>query len=92
MLTIATHAVQYAARKVQCFLLKCGNNPAIIKKKFREVRYVYRFSGGNPAIFLDIRFHNQISYFEEHRQDYIRDVQTPFYAFISELGAAYAAY
>ena len=24
--------------------------------------------------FLDIRFHNQISYFEEHRQDYIRDV------------------
>lgn len=35
--------------------------------------------------FLDIRFHNQISYFEEHRQDYIRDVQTPFYAFISEL-------
>ena len=43
----------------------------------------YRFSGGNPAIFSDIRFHNQISYFEEHRQDYIRDVQTPFYAFIS---------
>ena len=35
--------------------------------------------------FLDIRFHNQINYFEEHRQDYIRDVQTPFYAFISEL-------
>ncbi len=35
--------------------------------------------------FLDIRFHNQISYFEERRQDFIRDVQTPFYDFITEL-------
>lgn len=35
--------------------------------------------------FLDIRFHNQISYFEQRRQDFIRDVQTPFYDFINEL-------
>lgn len=41
--------------------------------------------------FLDIRFHNQISYFEQRRQDFIRDVQTPFYDFINEL-PAHAAY
>ncbi len=35
--------------------------------------------------FLDIRFHNSISYFEEQRERYRQDVQAPFYAFIEEL-------
>ena len=35
--------------------------------------------------FLDIRFHNSISYFEEHRERFRQDVQAPFYAFIEEL-------
>ena len=35
--------------------------------------------------FLDIRFHNSISYFEEQRERYRQDVQAPFYAFIEEM-------
>lgn len=35
--------------------------------------------------FLDLRFHNQISYFEERREDYLQDVQAPFYELIGEL-------
>lgn len=35
--------------------------------------------------FLDIRFHNDISYFEENRERYRQDVQAPFYDFIDEL-------
>ena len=35
--------------------------------------------------FLDLRFHNQISYFEERREDYLQDVQAPFYNLIGEL-------
>ena len=34
---------------------------------------------------MDIRFHNSISYFEEHRERFRQDVQAPFYAFIEEL-------
>lgn len=35
--------------------------------------------------FLDLRFHNSIGYFEEHREDFRRDVQEPFYEFINDL-------
>lgn len=35
--------------------------------------------------FLDLRFHNSIGYFEEHRDDFRRDVQEPFYEFINDL-------
>ncbi len=35
--------------------------------------------------FLDLRFHNQISYFEQRREDYVQDVQTPFYDLIGDL-------
>ena len=38
--------------------------------------------------FLDIRFHNSISYFEENRERFRQDVQAPFYAFIEELAPA----
>lgn len=38
--------------------------------------------------FLDIRFHNNSTYFDEHRERYRMDVQTPFYAFIEALGPA----
>ncbi len=35
--------------------------------------------------FLDIRFHNNVAYYEENRERFKRDVQTPFYALIDEL-------
>ena len=38
--------------------------------------------------FLDIRFHNSISYFEENRERFRQDVQAPFYTFIEELAPA----
>ena len=31
---------------------------------------------------LDLRFHNSIAWFNENKERYLRDVQTPFYAFI----------
>ncbi|MGN0778366.1 MAG: DUF2461 domain-containing protein [Aristaeellaceae bacterium] len=38
--------------------------------------------------FLDIRFHNNNTYFNEHRERFRQDVQEPFYAFIDELAPA----
>lgn len=35
--------------------------------------------------FLGLRFNNQLSYFNEHRDDYLRQVQAPFYAFIQAM-------
>ena len=43
------------------------------------------FPEETTRFFLDLRFHNQISYFEQRREDYLRDVQTPFYQFIQEM-------
>ncbi len=36
--------------------------------------------------FLGLRFNNQLSYFEEHREEYLQNVQAPFHEFIEELG------
>lgn len=36
--------------------------------------------------FLNIRFNNYPSFLQEHREEYLRDVQEPFYAFIQEMG------
>ena len=33
---------------------------------------------------LDLRFHNDTAWFNEHRDRYLRDVQAPFYAFIED--------
>ena len=33
---------------------------------------------------LDLRFHNSIAWFNENKERYLRDVQTPFYAFIED--------
>lgn len=35
--------------------------------------------------FLDIRFHNSVSYYNENKERYQRDVQAPFYAFIEDM-------
>ena len=35
--------------------------------------------------FLGLRFNNDSSYFNAHRDDYIKQVQTPFYSFIEQL-------
>ena len=43
------------------------------------------FSDATQQFFLDIRFHNSTTYFHEHHDRYIRDVQTPFYEFFQGL-------
>ena len=43
------------------------------------------FPEATLQFFLDIRFHNEKSYFEEHRARYERDVKAPFHAFIEQL-------
>ena len=44
---------------------------------------------GFPAetlqFFLDIRFHNSVSYYNENKERYLTDVQAPFYAFIADM-------
>lgn len=35
--------------------------------------------------FLDIRFHNNVSYYNENKERYRQDVQAPFYALIEDL-------
>ncbi len=35
--------------------------------------------------FLGLRFNNHITYFEEHKEEYLLHVQAPFYAFIEEM-------
>ena len=44
------------------------------------------FSEDTIRFFLDIRFHNEVSWFHAEHDRYIRDVQTPFYELIEELG------
>ena len=46
------------------------------------------FPEATVQFFLDIRFHNNIAYFEENRARYERDVKAPFEAFIQELAPA----
>lgn len=46
------------------------------------------FPEATIQFFLDIRFHNNIAYFEENRARYERDVKAPFEAFIQELAPA----
>ena len=46
------------------------------------------FTGFPPETdqyFLDLRFHNNITFFHETRERYVRDVQQPFYAFITDM-------
>ena len=38
--------------------------------------------------FLDLRFHNQVSYYNDRRDDFRMQVQQPFYAFIDALAPA----
>lgn len=46
------------------------------------------FPEATIQFFLSLRFNNYISFFEEHKEAYLRDVQAPFYAFIQEMGPA----
>ena len=43
------------------------------------------FPEATIQFFLSLRFNNNISFFEEHKEEYLRDVQAPFYAFIEEM-------
>ena len=36
--------------------------------------------------FLDIRFHNEVSFYKAHEDEYQTFVKKPFYRFIEELG------
>lgn len=49
---------------------------------------------GFPAetieFFLNLRFHNQTSFFEANREAYVTDVQAPFYAFIEAMAPTMA--
>ena len=38
--------------------------------------------------FLDIRFHNEISYFKEHEDEYRQFVKEPFFSFIEDMAPA----
>ena len=46
------------------------------------------FTEETIQFFLDIRFHNSVSYYRENQQRYEDHVKAPFYAFIEELGPA----
>ncbi len=35
--------------------------------------------------FLSLRFNNQLSFFDAHKEEYLRHVQAPFYAFIDQM-------
>lgn len=43
------------------------------------------FPEATIQFFLGLRFNNNATYFEEHKEEYIRDVQAPFYAFIEAM-------
>ena len=43
------------------------------------------FPEATIQFFLSLRFNNHITYFQEHKDAYLRDVQAPFYAFIDEM-------
>ena len=44
------------------------------------------FSEETIRFFLDIRFHNSVSYYRENQQRFEEHVKAPFYDFINELG------
>lgn len=46
----------------------------------------YGFGKELISFFLDIRFHNSKAFMDENRERYIRDVRTPFYSFIENMG------
>ena len=35
--------------------------------------------------FLSLRFNNHVTFYEEHKEEYLQNVQAPFYAFIEEM-------
>ena len=43
------------------------------------------FTDETVQFFLDLKFHNDPSYFHEHHDDYVKNVQTPFYMMINDL-------
>lgn len=43
------------------------------------------FPEATIRFFLDLRYHNDKAYYKAHEDAFIRDVKTPFYAFIDEL-------
>ena len=45
------------------------------------------FTQDTVQFFLDLRFHNEVPYMHARHDDYVRQVQQPFYQLISELSA-----
>ncbi len=43
------------------------------------------FPEATIQFFLSLRFNNNVSFFETHKEEYLKDVQVPFYAFIAEM-------
>lgn len=43
------------------------------------------FSEATIQFFLSLRFNNHVTFFEEHKEEYLAHVQLPFYAFIEEI-------
>ena len=46
------------------------------------------FSEDTISFFLDLKFHNNATYFHENHDRYVEVVQRPFYEFIEDLGPA----
>jgi uncharacterized protein (TIGR02453 family) len=43
------------------------------------------FPEATIQFFLSLRFNNHVTFFEEHKEEYLKNVQAPFYAFIDEM-------
>ncbi len=43
------------------------------------------FPEATIQFFLSLRFNNNVSFFETHKEEYLKDVQVPFYTFIAEI-------
>jgi methylmalonyl-CoA mutase N-terminal domain/subunit len=43
------------------------------------------FPEATIQFFLGLRFNNHVTFFEEHKEEYLQNVQAPFYAFIEEI-------
>ncbi len=43
------------------------------------------FPEATIQFFLSLRFNNHVTFYEEHKEDYLANVQAPFYAFIEEM-------
>ncbi len=43
------------------------------------------FPESTIQFFLSLRFNNHVTFFEEHKEEFLQNVQAPFYAFIEEM-------